>query len=99
MSARITNSMIGIETLLFSVVDGFGQDRFHDEQGAVDLGDPAGLPGGQGIAGGGAAGAPVHAAPGPSAGQKRGSAPGPPGQGRGHRWWGWAACAAVWPAA
>ena len=61
MSARITNSMIGIETLLFSVVDGFGQDGFHDEQGAVDLGDPAGLPGGQGIAGGGAAGAPVHA--------------------------------------
>ena len=41
MSARITNSMIGIETLLFSVVDGFGQNGFHDEQGAVDLGDPA----------------------------------------------------------
>ena len=43
------------------MVDGFGQDGLHDEQGAVDLGDPAVRPGGQGIAWCGAAFAPIHA--------------------------------------
>ena len=42
-------------------VTAFGQNRLYDEQGAVDLGNAAKRTGAKGVAGGGAAGVPVHA--------------------------------------
>ena len=42
-------------------VTAFGQNRLYDEQGAVDLGNAAKRTGAKGVAGGGAAGAPIHA--------------------------------------
>ena len=76
---------------------GLGQDGLHDEQGAVDLGHPAALARGQGVAGGGAAGVPVHAVQPDTAGGlggDRGQHDGLPAKGAVAVAWPWAACAA-----